>query len=107
MVSRICISRRTSDRTGFTSTEATTGSRTSPTAQAARAPPDGPIDFGLDHTGYSTQAAFFDYDSDGDLDMYLLNYSVHSERGASARPQREVRHPKAGDRLFNNDGNRF
>ena len=62
---------------------------------------------GLEHEGYSTQAAFFDYDGDGDLDMYLLNHSVHTERGASSRPQRDVRHPRAGDRLFRNDGNRF
>src|SRR5918999_6310115 len=27
-------------------------------------------EFGLEHVGYSTQAAFFDYDGDGDLDMY-------------------------------------
>lgn len=63
--------------------------------------------FGLEHVGYSTQATFFDYDADGDLDMYLLNSSVHSERGVSSRPQREMRHPRAGDRLFRNDGQRF
>ncbi|MBK8703003.1 MAG: VCBS repeat-containing protein [Saprospiraceae bacterium] len=34
-------------------------------------------DYGLDFKGFSTQAAFFDYDRDGDLDMYLLNHSVH------------------------------
>ncbi len=32
---------------------------------------------GLDFSGFSTQAAFFDYDMDGDLDMFLLNHSVH------------------------------
>jgi len=31
-------------------------------------------DDGLDYSGYSTQASFFDYDKDGDLDMYLVNY---------------------------------
>jgi len=62
---------------------------------------------GLEHVGYSTQAAFFDYDADGDLDMYLLNSSVHTDRGVSARPQRQPRHPRAGDRLFRNDGGRF
>lgn len=62
---------------------------------------------GLEHVGYSTQAAFFDADADGDLDMYLLNHSTHSERGVSARPQREGQHPRAGDRLFRNDGGRF
>ncbi len=63
--------------------------------------------YGLDHAGYSTQALFFDYDSDGDLDMYLLNHSTHTERGISSKPQREVRHPRAGDKLFRNDRNRF
>jgi hypothetical protein len=64
-------------------------------------------ELGLEHVGYSTQAAFFDYDGDGDLDMYLLNHSVHTERGVSSRPQRSPRHPRAGDRLFRNDGNHF
>jgi hypothetical protein len=31
-------------------------------------------EYGLDYQGFSTQAAFFDYDLDGDLDMYLLNH---------------------------------
>lgn len=33
-------------------------------------------EYGLDHQGYSTQAAFFDYDQDGDQDMFLLNHSL-------------------------------
>ncbi len=68
---------------------------------------DRTTEYGLAHAGYSTQALFLDYDGDGDLDMYLLNYSAHTERGISSRPQREVRHPRAGDRLFRNDRNRF
>lgn len=32
--------------------------------------------FGLDFQNYSTNAAFFDFDNDGDLDMYLLNHAV-------------------------------
>jgi hypothetical protein len=63
--------------------------------------------YGLGHTGYSTQAAFFDYDLDGDLDMYLLNHSTHAERGDIFSPQRGEHHPRAGDRLFRNDGERF
>jgi len=63
--------------------------------------------YGLEHVGYSTQAAFFDYDGDGDLDMYLLNSSVHSERLPSSHPQRTPRHPRAGDRLFRNDHGHF
>lgn len=63
--------------------------------------------YGLAHVGYSTQAAFFDYDLDGDLDMYLLNHSTHAERGDVFEPRREEHHPRAGDRLLRNDGERF
>ena len=31
--------------------------------------------YGLDHSGYCTQASFFDYDMDGDLDCLLINNS--------------------------------
>ncbi len=64
-------------------------------------------EYGLDFAGYSTQAAFFDYDGDGDLDMYLLNHSTHRERTRSSSPQRWPRHPRAGDRLYRNDGGHF
>src|SRR4051812_41407200 len=63
-------------------------------------------DFGLDFAGYSTQALFFDFDGDGDLDMYLLNHSTHTERSQRGSSRTE-RHPRAGDRLYRNDGNRF
>ena len=37
--------------------------------------------YGLNITGLSVQAAFFDYDKDGDLDCYLLNNSIKSIGG--------------------------
>ncbi|MFL5773784.1 MAG: VCBS repeat-containing protein [Flavisolibacter sp.] len=64
--------------------------------------------YGLDFSGFSTQAAFLDYDNDGDLDMFLLNHSVH-ENG-TFRPRKEFNntyHPLSGDRIFRNDGNHF
>jgi enediyne biosynthesis protein E4 len=64
-------------------------------------------EFGLDFVGYSTQALFFDYDGDGDLDMYLLNYSTHTERQVGRQASRLERHPRAGDRLYRNDGGHF
>ncbi|AQG81271.1 VCBS repeat-containing protein [Spirosoma montaniterrae] len=63
--------------------------------------------YGLDDRGYSTHAAFFDYDRDGDLDMYLLNNSfmpVGRLQYANLRAQRDS---LGGDKLFRNDGQRF
>ncbi len=59
--------------------------------------------YGLDFRGFSSQAAFFDYDLDGDLDMYLLNHSVHSTRSYGNVSLRFQTDSLAGDRLFRND----
>jgi len=60
-------------------------------------------EYGLDFQGFSTQAAFFDYDMDGDLDMYLLNHSVHTFRNYGDVSLRYDKDSLAGDRLFRND----
>jgi hypothetical protein len=60
-------------------------------------------EYGLDFQGFSTQAAFFDYDHDGDLDMYLLNHSVHTSRSYGDISLRLERDSLSGDRLFRND----
>src|SRR6266699_3650409 len=68
---------------------------------------DRTAEYGLDFAGFSTQAAFFDYDGDGDLDMYLLNSSTLTERAQSPSTSRLVRNAKAGDRLYRNDHGHF
>ncbi len=60
-------------------------------------------DYGLAFVGFSTQASFFDYDNDGDLDMYLLNHSVHTSKSYGPSTLRLGKDAKAGDKLFRND----
>ncbi|MEP2936069.1 MAG: VCBS repeat-containing protein [Gilvibacter sp.] len=59
--------------------------------------------YGLDFSGFSTQASFFDYDLDGDLDMYLLNHSVQPNSNYGSGNKRMQVDPLSGDRLYNND----
>ncbi|WP_093825550.1 VCBS repeat-containing protein [Spirosoma endophyticum] len=59
-------------------------------------------DYGLDFTGFSTQAAFFDYDHDGDLDCYLLNHAVHTSRSYDRVTARNLRHNESGDYFYEN-----
>jgi hypothetical protein len=64
-------------------------------------------EFGLDDNSCSTQAAFFDFDKDGDLDMYLLNHNITTFKNFDIREMREKRDPIAGDKLYLNDNGRY
>ena len=65
-------------------------------------------EFGLDFVGFGTQAAFFDYDLDGDLDMFMLNHSVHAN-GTFGKKDKFITdsHPLSGDKLLRNDDGKF
>ncbi len=63
--------------------------------------------YGLDFSGLSTQASFFDYDLDGDLDLFLMNHSVHPNRAYGKGNQRMQFDPRSGDRLYRNDLGKF
>lgn len=67
-------------------------------------------EYGLDDPGYSTQASFFDYDKDGDLDMFLINQS--SPEYSKGKVQNIQLRFQRGDstlenKLYRNDNGHF
>src|SRR5437763_234897 len=59
--------------------------------------------YGLALAAYSTQAIFFDYDHDGDLDCFILNQSHHPNENIKDTSNRRKFDANAGDRLYRND----
>ena len=73
-------------------------------------------EYGLDEKGYTTHAAFFDYDLDGDLDCYILNNSFIPVNTLNYENKRELRAEEwpvedfvkgGGDKLLRNDSGHF
>ena len=66
-------------------------------------------EYGLDAIGtFSTQAYFFDYDLDGDLDMFLMNHAnTFYAPFINTKKLRNLRHPYFGNRLYRNDQMHF
>ncbi len=65
-------------------------------------------EYGLDHFGFSTQAYFFDYDLDNDLDMYLVNHRADFRNNITINPElQKTKEAFFSDQLFRNDGNTF
>lgn len=63
--------------------------------------------YGLDLPTHSTQAVFFDYDKDGDLDCYSLNHNIKDFKRFDAAAVKAMRDEYAGDRLLRNDNGKF
>ncbi|QLE00831.1 VCBS repeat-containing protein [Galbibacter sp. BG1] len=63
--------------------------------------------YGLNISTYATQSAFLDYDLDGDLDMYLLNHSVHPNSNYGHGKKRNLIDSLAGDRFHENENGYF
>ncbi|MCH4822854.1 VCBS repeat-containing protein [Gramella lutea] len=63
--------------------------------------------YNLDFSGMSTHSAFFDFDLDGDLDIFLLNHSVHPNANYGVGSTRNQNDSISGDKLLRNDNGRF
>lgn len=73
-------------------------------------------EYGLDNNGYSTQASFFDYDLDGDLDCFLVNNSPIPANTLNYANMRDLPADEwqvadflkgGGDHLYRNDNGKF
>src|SRR5690349_6350782 len=63
--------------------------------------------YGLADRGFSTHAAFLDFDKDGDLDCYVLNNSYRPVSTLGYRNLRNERDEFGGHKLYRNDNNHF
>ena len=73
-------------------------------------------EYNLDNNGYTTHAAFFDYDKDGDLDAYILNNSIIQPDQLNLNNRRDLPDEQwevqdyimgGGDKMLRNDNGKF
>lgn len=60
--------------------------------------------YGIADEGQSVSSAFFDYDRDGDLDLYILNNTLNKRMDAFYRPKKNDGSAPNNDRLYRNNG---
>ncbi|MCR8560649.1 VCBS repeat-containing protein [Mucilaginibacter sp. BJC16-A38] len=68
------------------------------------------VEFGLGFPSFSTQAYFFDYDRDGDLDLLLVNHNwqrISSLDDISVKDMMSKTDAESGVRLLRNDNGHF
>ncbi|PIB38251.1 hypothetical protein BFP75_17700 [Maribacter sp. 4G9] len=64
-------------------------------------------EYGLDIEGLSVHSAFFDYDKDGDLDVYILNNSLRSIGGFDLKKDLRLIPDENGNKFLRNDDGGF
>ena len=60
--------------------------------------------YGIAEDGQSVSAAFFDYDCDGDLDLFILNNTVNQRENTSYREKINNGSALNNDKLYRNNG---
>lgn len=65
--------------------------------------------YGIDDSAHSTHSSFFDYDRDGDLDLFLLNHSTpeYSKGNLEVLQLKNKKDPSNTNKLYRNDNGKF
>lgn len=64
-------------------------------------------EMGVADIGYTTNAAFFDYDMDGDLDLFVMNHNINVVSNYLDTYMKKNNDPLSGNHLYKNDNGKF